>query len=266
MLLTIKRQTMKKKNNLSNIIKLTLIVTFLYGGSGRMLNIFADNGNTGLEPILQTGRKWAIETWVPGEPDYEPYAVHSTIEVTGDSIMPDGRMVKVIGSIYGVTAVGYENDEGVFVKGKPIDGVEQEFKEIITFNVNVGENLLPGPVSRIENVTFLNHTRKVVFFDYTRYDYPVYWIEGIGSPACQYMESSRYPQPPGVHKRITECWQEDELIYSMEAFNVANSIRETKDATQIAKAHVYDLFGREIADPQPGTVYIRNGRKFVTTR
>ena len=26
---------------------------------------------------------------------------------------------------------------------------------------------------------------------------------------------------------------------------------------------VYDLFGRAIADPQPGTVYIRNGRKFV---
>ena len=257
---------MKLLNTFSGTLKrILMIITFAV--TAGLWNIsFADNGDHKWDPILQIGRKWAIETWVPGEPDYEPYAVHSTIEVTGDSIMPDGRMVKVIGSIYGVTAVGYENDEGVFVKGKPTDGVEQEFKEIITFNVNVGENLLPGPVSRIENVTFLNHTRKVVFFDYTRYDYPVYWIEGIGSPACQYMESSRYPQPPGVHKRITECWQDDELIYSMEAFNVANSIRETKDATQIAKAHVYDLFGREIADPQPGTVYIRNGRKFVTTR
>ena len=26
---------------------------------------------------------------------------------------------------------------------------------------------------------------------------------------------------------------------------------------------IYDLMGREIHDPQPGTVYIRNGKKYV---
>ncbi|MBD5172664.1 MAG: hypothetical protein HDT02_05545, partial [Bacteroidales bacterium] len=233
---------MKQSNAFTDRFKrlIAIIVFAVIAGSGMVA--LADNGNTGLEPILQTGRKWAFESWVPGDPDFYPYARRYTMEVAGDSIMSDGRIVKVITYDGKVNAIGYENEEGVFVKEEPIDGVEQEFLKIITFNANIGDYFLPGPVSRIENVTFLNHTRKVVFFDFTRYDYPVYWIEGIGSPTCRYMQLGRHPVPPGEHLRVTECWQDDELIYSMEAFNVANSMKELADVLQTNDGPVYDLF------------------------
>ena len=48
-----------------------------------------------------------------------------------------------------------------------------------------------------------------------------------------------------INKPRTECWQDDELIYSMEAFNAANSIREIEDAAEIADGHIRYTASRE---------------------
>lgn len=42
-----------------------------------------------------------------------------------------------------------------------------------------------------------------------------------------------------------------------------SAISSIKSDFKSSDAIIYDLLGREIIDPQPGTVYIRNGKKFV---
>lgn len=42
-----------------------------------------------------------------------------------------------------------------------------------------------------------------------------------------------------------------------------SAIRDIKSDIKSSNSVIYDLFGREIMHPQPGTVYIRNGKKFV---
>ena len=260
---------MKHLKTFTGTLKRILMVLMLAVTAGSEMISFADKGNTGLEPIHQTGRKWI---WVLTDVCCDNHSeVYFIDKVVGDSIMPDGRIVKVIERNDKISYLAYENEEGVFIKREP----DSEFPEYddptflkqMAFNVEVGDSYFPGRVSAIENLTFLNHTRKTVFFGSKKADFPNCWIEGIGSPVFLYMNFVPIVLPTGGWTlRLDECWQDDELIYSMEAFNVANSMKELADVLQTNDGPVYDLFGREIADPQPGTVYIRNGRKFVTTR
>ncbi|MDE6231047.1 MAG: hypothetical protein K2M37_05460 [Muribaculaceae bacterium] len=259
---------MKQLKTFTGTLKRILVVLMLAVTAGVWNFSFADNGSAGMEPIYQTGRKWI---WKVADPVVD-CGVHYYVEkVVGDSIMPDGRVVKIIEEGEApnnvIVYLAYETDEGVFMKYEPNpefpDYKEENFIKRIAFDVEVGEKYPPGTVSAIENITFLNHTRKVVFFNSDYWGLCVCWIEGIGSPTLDYLVYVPMVLPVGHIPTLYECWQDDELIYSVEAFNVANSIREMKDATQTANGHVYDLFGREISDPQPGTVYIRNGRKFV---
>ncbi|MDE6231382.1 MAG: hypothetical protein K2M37_07160 [Muribaculaceae bacterium] len=256
---------MKLLNTFSGTLKRILMIIMLAISAGSWNFSFADNGDHKWDPILQTGRKWIYKHWIRGMPDSYPFTTYTTVEITGDSIMPDGRMVKVAICNDKVLAVGYENKEGIFMKPEPIEGEPQEFRKVISFEVNVGDKFYTGEVISIENVTFLNHTRKVIFFNFNNNC----WIEGIGSPTEVFMEPGMGPVLTGEMtileeiSTLIECWQDDELIYTMEAFNAANSMKELTDVSQTNEGPVYDLFGREIADPQPGSVYIRNGRKFV---
>ena len=259
---------MKLLNTFSGTLKrILMIITFAV--TAGLWNIsFADNGDHKLDPILQTGRKWIYKHWIKGMPDRYPFTTYTTVEITGDSIMPDGRMVKVAICNDKLLAVGYENDEGIFMKPEPLEGETLEFRKVISFEVNVGDKFYPGEVISIENVTFLNHTRKVIFFNFNNNC----WIEGIGSPTEVFMEPGMGPIITGEMtiieeiNTLIECWQDDELIYSEAAFKEATSMKEIVDGQEADNSHVYDLFGRKIADPQPGTVYIRNGKKFVQSR
>ncbi|MDE6230148.1 MAG: hypothetical protein K2M37_00835 [Muribaculaceae bacterium] len=246
---------------------IAIIVFAVAAGSGMVA--LADNGNTGLEPIYQTGRKWI---WVIRDECCDNHSeVHYIDKVVGDSIMPDGRIVKVIERDDGITYLAYENEEGVFIKNLETNEFPYEepaFIKRMTFNVEVGDRYPWSTVTAIENLTFLNHTRKTVFFSASSDEQSVCWIEGIGCPTFfPLIEPMPIVLPTGGWSlRLYECWQDDELIYSEAAFKEATSMKEIVDGQEADNSHVYDLFGRKIADPQPGTVYIRNGRKFVQSR
>ena len=251
--------------------RLIAIIIFAVAAGSGMISL-ADNGNPALEPIYQTGRSWI---WIFSDPDDEfiedSWAYYFKERVVGDSIMPDGRIVKVIERGDEITYLAYENEEGVFIKKLETNEFpyeEPNFIKRMTFNVEVGDKYPWSTVTAIENLTFLNHTRKTVFFSVSSDEQSVCWIEGIGCPTFFHIiEPMPIVLPTGGWSlRLYECWQDDELIYSEAAFKEATSMKEIVDGQEADNSHVYDLFGRKIADPQPGTVYIRNGKKFVQSR
>ena len=260
---------MKQSNAFKDRLKRLIAIIILVITASSGIVAFADNGNIGLEPIYQTGRSWI---WIFSDPDDEfiedSWAYYFKERVVGDSIMPDGRIVKVIERDDGIKYLAYENEEGVFMKNLETNEFpyeEPDFIKRMTFNVEVGDRYPWSTVTAIENLTFLNHTRKTVFFSASSDGQSVCWIEGIGCPTFfPLIEPMPIVLPTGGWTlRLYECWQDDELIYSEAAFKEATSMKEIVDGHEADVCHVYDLFGRKIADPQPGTVYISNGRKFI---
>ncbi|MDE6297103.1 MAG: hypothetical protein K2L89_04580, partial [Muribaculaceae bacterium] len=61
---------------------------------------------------------------------------------------------------------------------------------------------------------------------------------------------------------LESCYLNNELIYSYGEFKKTSEVKELSDApNNISKT--YDLYGREVKTILPGSVYIRNGKKFV---
>ena len=57
---------------------------------------------------------------------------------------------------------------------------------------------------------------------------------------------------------------EGNVIFRYEDFGPTNAVEGIEDdCAAEADTRMFDLFGREIRDPRPGTVYVRGGRKFV---
>lgn len=91
------------------------------------------------------------------------------------------------------------------------------------------------------------------------------WVEGIGVP---YFEGLLtwfwYPLPDNgiVLGEFKECQLNGKTIFTRADFGDINSVEEITDKTD-ADAPVYDLMGRRVTTTLPGSVYIRDGRKFI---
>ena len=89
------------------------------------------------------------------------------------------------------------------------------------------------------------------------------WVEGIGFDKFEPLDhvSSYFSD----FTWVMSVWDNGECVFTEDDFN-APAITSgviTAEAERPADNRIYDLMGREIHDPQPGTVYIRNGKKYV---
>lgn len=90
-----------------------------------------------------------------------------------------------------------------------------------------------------------------------------YWVEGIGSPGNTAQLTDFIQSGPGPSSSLIEVQQDGEVIFTAEDFNaepcgVDDVVVETE-----AEGPIYDTMGRQVETPQPGQLYIRNGRKFI---
>ena len=99
------------------------------------------------------------------------------------------------------------------------------------------------------------------------------YMEGVGNIdsgdmlTLQFEESSDENIRSGFSRcfnRLTDS--SGNVIYAGKNIEVPSFAGLSETDFESDQCKLFDLFGREIADPQPGTVYIRNGKKFVTTR
>ena len=122
-----------------------------------------------------------------------------------------------------------------------------------------GEEIIDGSPSRVIN--FKIHPESV----------NIKLIEGIGITAlgCYNYMLTDVPTGFGTYEipfinELLELYSvtnsAGEIIYGNRV--VSGGIDTHSDKLQ-TQEKTYDLFGREVIDPQPGTVYIRGGKKFV---
>ena len=96
------------------------------------------------------------------------------------------------------------------------------------------------------------------------------YVESVGNVGAGDMLTLKFQEPSNgdVESGFARCFNRltdssGNVIYAGKNIEVPSFAGLADTGIEAEHPVVYDLFGREIADPQPGTVYIRNGRKFV---
>ncbi|MDE6231381.1 MAG: hypothetical protein K2M37_07155 [Muribaculaceae bacterium] len=96
------------------------------------------------------------------------------------------------------------------------------------------------------------------------------YVESVGNVGAGDMLTLKFQEPSNgdVESGFARCFNRlldasGEVIYEGKNIEVPSFAGLADTGIEAEHPVIYDLFGREIADPQPGTVYIRNGRKFV---
>lgn len=108
-------------------------------------------------------------------------------------------------------------------------------------------------------------------------DYPIYkealetsYAQGLGNIGCGTMTRITTSEPVFMtagwypfNQYLTRVYDSaGEVIYKLGGTHTPASMRVPRLDPQ-SDNRLYDLMGREIRNPQPGTVYIRNGKKYV---
>ena len=112
----------------------------------------------------------------------------------------------------------------------------------------------------------------------TEYDF--YWIEGIGAHRPNSILNNDYLYNWGsyntnVFKGISECYLDDQLLYSRDDFDKILAEYDEKNGlsgldritidgnNEDSDQAIYDLMGRKVANPIRNNIYVRNGKKII---
>lgn len=221
--------------------------------------------------ILEDGKIWITKTFSPYFPDQTKY-VHHRYYVDGTQIV-NGKIYKVVklessDGMALATYLLYEDNNVLYWRVGHHDDPEVAKYEVdgdlpvIDLNYQVGDTLYFGEkVVSVDEQIIRGATRKVIKFD-NNFPNQTYWIEGIGTTnewyvfpitvACSFMTI------------LDSCYQGDTCLYKAgdlpdSDFNGLESIMCEPDES----AALYDMMGRRVDHPQPGSLYIRNGKKLI---
>ena len=108
--------------------------------------------------------------------------------------------------------------------------------------------------------------------DNGEYGSTFYAVEGVG-----FMNGNLLFPESGIHKASVDSCQykfnhvrTKNWTYLFEERDVTASVIEVRDNSELHESKtseaIYDLMGRQIKEPAPGQVFIRNGRKFIGRR
>ncbi len=224
--------------------------------------------------ILEDGKIWITRSWDPELPFKK--GSYFCYRVLGDSLMSDGNSVKAVAG-YLFPSMKEFKRWAVYEKDDTLWGFVEEhknFEMLLTFNVQEGYEYTPGVVeSKIRIPMWNDWPEVIVFTDDSRIGHTEYWIEGVGSPTLLFMSPSEGESIPGFQTELRECWSGDELLYSKDIFEIILTsdwaeVMFPKDTSELPSfvRGMFDLKGYPLTTPQPGGVYIRDGKKFVWPR
>ena len=217
------------------------------------------------KPILKEGRVWEIADGVPGvyiEPTSE-------MKVISDTVI-DGKSIKKVRRSY---QSEYSIDYYIYEKGGAIYQYDHESNKsfkFMDFNMTVGDTChwkgLQGDgmvVIADDSISVRGNVYRRLKLKKPNRSTGMTWVEGIGFDKFEPLYS--IDAPFSVFTWTLSVWDNGECVFTEDDFN-APAITSgviTAEAERPADNRIYDLMGREIHDPQPGTVYIRNGKKYV---
>ena len=224
------------------------------------------------KPMLKEGREWLVGEGVPGFSLLD--SCH--VKCISDTVV-DG---KIIHRWYGNSLEEHDKYAGFIIDWELYekDGAIHAFnsknrlsQKLIDFNMTVGDTCHWESRHGNGMVVIADDSISVRGNVYRRLKLQtpgqpllvMTWVEGIGFDRFSPLE------PAGScfndYRWVMSVWDNGECVFTEDDFN-APAITSgviTAEAERPADNRIYDLMGREIHNPQPGTVYIRNGKKYV---
>lgn len=222
-----------------------------------------------LDPVFKDGKVWEMLAKLIDGSVLPAFSC----EIVGDTIARDKPCKKLVYIFDGVeyadhAEAWFETDNMIYLKGA---GENEEM--YYDLGSSIGDTYPGlGEVLSVRHITICGVERRVVEVNRRfRYDNERdYWIEGVGPVYGTLCE----PQPrPGVSKLdyyITKaCYEDGRKIFDLEEFEQTMkeilAIEGVECDVDDSNEPVYDLFGRRVAKPVPGQIYLRKGKKFVVT-
>lgn len=133
---------------------------------------------------------------------------------------------------------------------------------IIDFTYQVGDTLSTHmEVESVDECTIQGIPRKVIKFNFL-FPNQTYWIEDIGTTNETYV--TPFSLITSVRTILIGCYIGDTCLYKAgdlpdSDYNGIGSVLPDSDES----APLYDMMGRPVEHPQPGSLYIRNGHKLI---
>ena len=220
------------------------------------------------------------ETWQdPAKP--------SEFTVTDGGVIPDALIREHCGTVYMAnpeqenkeyclymfnTLHSHRCPQWVFSKNDPPTVGDEIYMPNMTFSTNYGDFLefvfyIPGFRPVFGEMEIDGEKRITYYYHMNGRDEPVA-VEGIGITSMGTLPYNFHPDylPEEGCPRLLEYRDADgKVIHKFGDFSEVTGISGVAeiDGDLSEDQRMFDLFGHEIRDPQPGTVYVRGGRKFV---
>lgn len=251
--------------------------------------------------IVEDGRSWLMGrvTSVFSEEQNGEQCSYFTAKVTGDTIV-NGLACKKIkqhfpeGGTEDVTYVVHEDNGTIRLLldhpdtfGIDLYVKEGEFFDIMSFNFydeqyvdrycaynNSKDSPLKATLVNTHVINGYKHNEYSIEISDMPGTVLSCWVEGIGAswsdPYTSWITFFPYTtpsRPTFTGAYMLECSQNGEVIFTAQDFSMPveyANIRDIHSAQdKSASSLIFDLQGRQIAQPQRGQIYIRQGKKFV---
>lgn len=215
-------------------------------------------------PLLEDDKVWILHTENSADPEFEPY--HTKVWVDRDTLFKDepSKVIRIKNEISDtiISVVLKEENKQIFYASRDCD----YWLPLLDFNCNAGGTTMNSSdgyewYSGIP----VNEEGKLKLFDVEYRFLKIWWytwIEGIGSPDLYFLTMRPVPTcGPIPTTKMVECYKGDKLIFTKDEFRKVSGI-----VTPIIEEKcfpIYDIHGRKITNPQPGNIYIRNGKIFL---
>lgn len=233
-------------------------------------------------PMLEDGKKWVIANYSLDNPS-EYYILYTII--VGKDTVAEEHEAKIIeydydGRYQNKFNISYEDNKSLYQYFPPTVSRCPGFKEILNFNVHVGDTIGDYIVRLDDMITIRGVTRRVLGLieyypevpdpdnpDFKKYMYStkfpsILWVEGIGALIDYYLNNWVRAFSTGL--KILECYMNDELIYKdgdIEAILGVDNIMLNDGIKQ--DVSLYDVMGQRVDKPRKGQIYIRGGKKII---
>lgn len=223
-----------------------------------------------LDPVFKDGKVWEIRSVLVNKSEMPTFSR----VVTGDTIV-NNRFCKKLerlenGEIVPNSAqIWYEEDNRIYSNTSSPDRLYYDL------GADVGDEYpwMKSDVLEVRHVTVCGVERRVVEF-YRTYRENLedrdYWIEGVGpvyGSVCAGLPRPGFSDL--LHHEIVACYEDGRKIFDLEEFEQTMkeilAIEGVECDVDDSNEPVYDLFGRRVAKPVPGQIYISKGKKFVVT-
>ena len=261
-------------------------------GQGSFLNYVADSegkviygsrlaqGNEDPHSILAPGKMWKWE-FISLTSEPERSTVTATVE---DKQLYIGnrpaRRVSVVSDagMFEPFTVVLSESRGLleFYWSDNLSGTYAYFTPVMDFSLVKGEAVyaeeggsdwLVGRVSSVFNETVCGIDRKYQRIESQNTDRSFVWVDGVGAQYTdEYMTIFPQADCGNSFGGMLECYENGVCVFKAEDFaRGQNSVEGVFDSeTETVKSGAtYDLMGRRVERVLPGSVYVRDGKKFV---